>query len=124
MTQDDEQLVIDKLAGNVLTSNQVKELLEELNTEAYEQCYEQWQSAEGMEEYDTDQAEQMRESASLNQTNCFKYIVQTHNKQRDIWHRVSTDHSVLQWIEQYWPSNEPFSNAQAEAKRKKDNQTL
>lgn len=118
MTQDDKKLVMDKLAGDVLTSTQVKELLDELNDDAYQMCYEQWQAADDMEQTDFDKSEEMRESASLDQTNNFKQNVINSGKERDIWHRVATDDEVLEWIEQYWPSEEPFRNEQAEAKRK------
>lgn len=118
MTDNDKKLVIDKLSGDLLSSADVKEVLDVLNDDAHDTAYQQWKAADAMEETDQDKADELRESASEFQTEQFKQLVEQHSKARDIWHRVATDNEVYEWIEQYWPFDEPFSDSKAEAVRK------
>ena len=102
-----------------MNNSEAKELLDALNEDAHHFVIDSWLKADKLEEEeDYDKAEDQRELASNLQTTHFKTLVENHPQAKDIWLAVENDKSVEEWIDQYWPFDEPYSNEKAEIKRK------
>lgn len=106
----DYQVLLDRLRG-VLSRERCWDIINELNSEAYDQTYELWRSAEaGRQEKGDDEAFQDGfEEASEEQRDCFRDLF--YDQQRTIiesvWYWVDNDSKFKDQFEEWFGDTNP-----------------